>query len=152
MSVTVIVPGRVPPAAGENEAVIVHDAPAAIDTGRIAESLRGVGVSSGQNDGQFHQRPAQLAFLGAAEPPGKQLADGVALLGFVDTVLLGDRGQTVFVQQRRQPLGQKQQVALHQPHRDGRGDGSENADAGGVGDGFPNQSHERWFCHPRLVR
>jgi hypothetical protein len=58
--------------------------------------------------------------VAASRKACEEFADRFVVLGLLDAVLLGkDRG-AVFVQQVRQTLGHKQQVAFHQPHRDSR--------------------------------
>ena len=106
-----------------------------VDRSRIAESLCGVVAGGGQQDGDLNQCSAQRTFLGTAEPSREQLLNGVAVLGFFDAALTGNDSEAAFVEQRCQPLGNKQQVALHQPHRNGGGNGGKDVNAGGIGDG-----------------
>jgi hypothetical protein len=47
-------------------------------------------------------------------------------------VLPGNDGDAVFVQQRCQPLHHEKQIAFHQPHRYGCGDGGNGTNAGGI--------------------
>jgi hypothetical protein len=104
-----------------------------VRNGCVVEDLRCIPSHGRMENGYLYQQTTEGAFLGTAEVGGKQLPDGVAVLRFLDVVLPGDSCQTIFIQQRCQPLHHEKQVAFHQPHRNGRGDGGKDADAGGIG-------------------
>jgi hypothetical protein len=63
--------------------------------------------------------------------PSNTLA-GVAVFDLLDAALAGDDFQTAFIQQCRQPLDHKKQIALHQADGTRGDDSGKGADAGGL--------------------
>ena len=101
--------------------------------GGILQHLRRLLPGSGEQDGQFNQDAPQRAFLGTAQVCAKRLANGAAVFFALDAALLGYDPQAPLVHQRGKPLRNKQQIALHQSHGDGGGDGGECTNADGSG-------------------
>ena len=87
-------------------------------------------------NGDLYQQATQRSLLGTAQVGRKQLRDRVAVLRLLDAALTGDNLQTAFVQQCRQPLDHKKQVALHQPHRNRCDDGGKYAESCRLGECF----------------
>ena len=99
----------------------------------LVEYLSRVMPGAHVEDGDFNQDTTQYALFGTTEIGGKLLPKRVAGFGLLDTVPAGNDGQTAFVQQGSQSLGDEEQVTSHQPNRDSLRDGGEGADASSVG-------------------
>jgi hypothetical protein len=107
-----------------------------VKLGGFAQNVRGITARSREQNDRFDHGAAQCALVGMAKKGREQLTDGVVIFGLLEAVLLGENRGAVLVQQVDHALGNKQEVAFHQPHRDSRANRRENAKAGCIGDGF----------------
>ena len=88
-------------------------------------------------NGDCHQNAADCALVGFAKKGREQLGRSVSCSdGLADAVKPKDDRQAALVQDGGKALGDKKQVALHQPDRNGVAGCFQDAEAGCLGDGF----------------
>ena len=114
----------------EGDSIGVH----LVRAGCILEHVAGVAACGCKQDARLDQHPRQSAFISAAEKGSKRFryASLVALLP--DAMLPGQHLDAVLIHDADQLLKDEEQVALEETNRDSGTDGSENTEAGRVGD------------------
>jgi len=104
----------------------------------FSQGFRGfVGTVRRLQHGDCHQNAANCALVGFAKKRREQFRRGVSgAAGLADAVKAKDDRQTALVQDGGEALGNKEQVALHQPDGNRVAGCFEDAKAGCLGNGF----------------
>jgi hypothetical protein len=89
-----------------------------------------------QQDAGLDQQPGERSFIGAAYEGGEGLLHTAIVALLPDAVLPRQHLDAALIHKEQQPLDDRQQVTLHQAHRDSGTDGGKDAKAKGVGNGL----------------